>query len=268
MDEEVRLTIEIKNEKPVSLIDFSNSFLCLSDEFDKYIRQHDEEAKARDVHLFIREVKSGSIIADLIAFAPFALPLIQDANSIIKFSESLKKAFDYLLGKAQTKPDFKRKNLQNYSGILEPIAKDSAAQINFNVIVNGGIHHHFSLNSIEAKAAQNSAGREMELLKEPLIGIHEKVVLHFFQARTDPKSSTGDKGIIESIHRGPVKVIFSTDTLKARVLHQDGVNPFNSAYIVDVDVQTIDEKPVVYKIIQVHESFDLPGLEKNIKLFE
>ncbi len=267
MDEEARLTIEIRNERPVSLIDFSHSFLSLSDEFERYIRVHDEEAKARNVHLFIREVKSGSIIADLVAYAPYALPIIQEANSVIKFSEYLAAVFKFLLGKSKDKPDFKYKNLENFVGIVEPIAKDSASQYNFNTTINGNIHLHFGLNSVEANAVQNSAGREMELLKEPVSGLHEKVLLYFYQARTDPKSNVGDRVVIESIYPAPVKVIFSTDTLKARMLHS-AENPFNSAYVVDVNVETINDKPMLYKIIEVHDSFERPGPEENKELFK
>lgn len=36
---------------------------------------------------------------------------------------------------------------------------------------------------------------EINLMKEPISGIKEKVLLHWYQARNDPKSKAGDKAI-------------------------------------------------------------------------
>lgn len=40
------------------------------------------------------------------------------------------------------------------------------------------------------------------------------------------------------------------------MLHGD-LNPFTTAYVVDVKIQNVQEKPVAYKIIKLHRYFEI-----------
>jgi hypothetical protein len=111
------------------------------------------------------------------------------------------------------------------------------------------------IDSIQANAIQNGVRKRIEALKEPVAGIREQVLLYWYQARKDLKSQTGDKAVIESIDPKPVKTIFVNEDIKTRVLFESQ-NPFKLAYIVDVAIETIDNRPVVYKILHVHESME------------
>ena len=82
------------------------------------------------------------------------------------------------------------------------------------------------------------------------------VLLTWFQARNDNKSNVGNKGIIEDISKKPLNITFESDEIKEKMLHSD-INPFNVAYVVDVKIQTIQEKPAAYKIVKLHNHFDL-----------
>lgn len=183
------------------------------------------------------------------------MPFAENANTIIGFSSYLKSAYDYLTGKSPDKLQFEKGNYQNLSSIIEPIAKDKGSQINCNTTINGNVQVTINLNSLEANAAQNIAKREIDALAEPITGVHNKVLLYWYQARNDLRSTTGDKAIIESLNSNPVKVIFDNETLKQKML-SDPENIFVHAYVVDVSVETIKGKPAVYKIIDVHEKID------------
>jgi len=115
-----------------------------------------------------------------------------------------------------------------------------------------------TLNSLEANAAQNTAKREIELLHEPITGTKEKVLLYWYQARNDPRSQAGDRAIIESIYRGPVKAVFMNENVKAKML-LDTPNPFTHAYVVDVSVETVRDRPALYRILNVHEVIEKPS---------
>lgn len=91
-------------------------------------------------------------------------------------------------------------------------------------------------------------------MKEPITGIKEKVVLYWYQARNDPKSQAGDHAIIESISPGPVKAVVDEET-KSKML-SGPENPFQLGYLVDVEVETINSKPSIYKVLNIHEKFD------------
>ena len=255
MTSDAILTIEIKNREPIELVDLTRSFTSFADEYKRYLSSHEIITPVDEIKLYIKEIRTGSIIADLVALAPLALPFAENANTIIGFSTYLKSAYDYLTGKSTDKPILDRQNYQNLSNFIEPVVKDNGSQMNCHTTINGNVQLTINLNSLEANAAQNSAKREIDALAAPVTGVHDKVLLYWYQARNDPRSTTGDKAIIESIYPNPVKVIFDSELIKMKML-SDPENIFVHAYVVDVSVETIKGKPAIYKIINIHEKIE------------
>jgi hypothetical protein len=261
------LTVEINNRKPIELVDLTNSFLSLGEEYKRFIGLHPEFSEAPDVRLYIKEIKTGSVKADLIALATstgtFVAPLLSDANSVIGFAKHLKTAFDYFLGRAEQKPTLHNTEYGNLSNILEPVAKDNGSQINFITqnIDNRTVYQTFKLDSHEANEAQNLIAKEQLQLKAPETQPHKKKVLYWYQARNDMLSRAGDRGIIESISPSPVKIEFEDEAAKDAMLH-GLVNPFLTGYVVDVVVETIQGRPVLYKVVKYHGQVQPP--EQNL----
>lgn len=111
------------------------------------------------------------------------------------------------------------------------------------------------MNSLEANAAQNAIQREQLRLREPSARAHEKVLMYWWQARNDITGHAGDKAKIESIYDCPVKTLFMDDSIKSAIL-LDEPYPFKKAFIIDVVVETIEGKPMLYKITRFHEAID------------
>ena len=78
--------------------------------------------------------------------------------------------------------------------------------------------------------------------------------MYWYYARNDPKSQAGNYAIIESISKGPVKTI-TKDNLKPNMF-LDSRKIFDLAYIVDVEVETIDDMPKLYKIVNLHDIYE------------
>jgi hypothetical protein len=253
--EEYRFTIEIRNEQPIELVDLTNSLLSLADEYKRLLARSPEIVDTGETKLYVKEIRTGSIVTDLVAYAPYALPFVEHAKTIIAFGNYLKDVFNHFLGRGDVLPPMEKANYENITRIVEPIAKDHASQMNCQLVINGDIKPVIVIDSIQANAIQNGVRKKIEALKEPVAGIREQVLLYWYQARKDLKSQTGDKAVIESINPKPVKTIFVNEDIKTRVLFESQ-NPFKLAYIVDVAVETIDNKPVVYKILHVHESME------------
>lgn len=53
-----------------------------------------------------------------------------------------------------------------------------------------------------------------------------------------------------------MKLIFLTDDAKRKVLELPA-NPFQKAFLVDVDVRTAGGKPALYRIVDVKDVLDL-----------
>jgi hypothetical protein len=244
------VTLEIKNTQPIELLDLTTSLAALGNEYLRHLEYEHHDASASEVRLYVNEVKSGSVIATLMAASPQMIEIGTHALSVISFAEKLKKAYDFLTGLNKAKPkDLDKKSLQNLASIVEPIAKDSGSQLNIGVN-NGNVF--LSITSTDANAAQNAVNRLLRDDGAASTRRHDKVVLYWYQARAEATTTTGDKGVIESISEAPVKVVCVTDRLKRQMV-LDVENPFREAYIVDVSVETINGKPVVYRVLELHE---------------
>lgn len=257
MNDAVKLTIEIKNKQPVELLDLAQSMISLDDEYRRFLATGEQAGKPDEVKLYVKEIRTGSIITELVALAPYSLPFVEHADTVIEYAKHLKTLYDWFSGKSKEKPQgVEKTTLQNLSEILEPVAKDNASQINIGAVnIQGDVVVTLNLNSTEANAAQNGIRRELEAMKEPLTGIHEQVAMYWAQARNIPDNKAGDKARIESIYKGDVKVRFANDGLKATLLY-DEPYPFNKVFIVDVSVETVNDKPVLYKVLAFHEAID------------
>lgn len=248
--DEAGLTIEVKNAKPVELLDLTGSLTALANEYMRHLQRIHPEDSASEVRLYVKEIHSGSIIASLVAASPGIIQGASYLNTVVSFSTFLKKSYDFLIGKTNEKPDnLDKKTLENLNQIVEPIAKDYGSQLNINT-VTGNVY--YNITAAEANQAQNGIARLQHSDSAVTTRLHRQVLLYWFQARNDSKSTAGDKGIIESISAAPVKVICASDSIKKDMIF-DKENPFKEAYIVDVAIETINDKPMVYKIIEVHD---------------
>ncbi len=252
-----KLTFEIKNKRPVELTDLTMSLLSVAEEYRHFIERYDPEAEAQDLRLFVKEIRTGSIITELVPYVPFALPLMSamaQTNTVATFAKHIKSGVDFLLGRGKdASKQLDKTTYQNLSNLVEPVAKDGGSQLNIGT--NYG-NVYLQVDSVEANAIQNAATRAIADLREPEKGLHEKVLLRWYQARADAASQSGDRGIIESISPAAVKVICATDRIKSQMILRDE-NPFKEVFIVDVMVDTVNGKPALYKVLAVHDRFEL-----------
>lgn len=251
--ENTMLQIRINNTQPIDLIDYAQSMLNLGNEYSDFINKTDIHVSSEDIKLYVKEIRTGSIITELVAIAPSLFPFMEHSNTVLDFANHLKVTFNYLLGKGEKPIELDKDCLKRISKFVEPIANDSGSVLQVDASNNKGeIHIH--LNSEKANAIQNRVHKELEKMKEPVIGLHRQVVLYWSQARNDNKQ--GDKAVIESISNKEVKVIYGTEELKHKMIHEQP-HIFDTAYVVDVYVETIKDKPVLYKITAFHDTIDL-----------
>lgn len=232
------LIIHIKNAEPIELKDFAVSMNALACEYE---HKHKGEVK-----LLIKEIRQGSIIAKLITAGVAILPFAEHANAILDFGNHLMNILSYLRGeKTDNPPPLTQQSLTNINKFVEPIAKDSGSVVQIE-----GSNNMIIINSAQAADIQKNALSELSKLNTPLTGIQKNVLLYFRQARADNRQ--GDKGVIEAISNKEIKVIFDTPELKNRMIHQ-AERIFGKAYLVDVNVQTVNDKPALYTVVNFHE---------------
>lgn len=257
LDFSSKLEITIRNEKPVVLVDLTLALLAVGQQFESFIENETAEYPSAGSELFIKEVRSGSIVVELIAQAIPVVPLLWQGGSLVEWVGHAKSTIEWLNGKLDKPPkDVSKQDLRQWNNILEPVAKDHGSQLNFTVSNGGQVVNQFFINSEQANAAQNSIRRELGRLEEPDDHTQRKRVMVWYQTKFDESSQTGNKAVIESITKAPVKVIFENNAVKKAMLSGDQRFPkpwHELAYIVDVRVQTVQGIPKVYTIINYYD---------------
>lgn len=255
---DIRLIIEIQNKQPLELLDLTKSFVSLASQFNNYVGKHGDSKEDREAKLYVKEIRSGSVILELIELATIGvLPFLENVNTVVGFADYLKTAYNFFIGKSEVKPDLEVSDYKELSQIINPVANDNGSQINISTTVNGNVELHVHLSSLETNAIQNVFQKELKQLKVPEVAdeTETSVLLTWYQARNDMKSSVGNKGTIESLSKKPMNITFDDDTLKDKMLH--GENPFTTVFVVDVKLQNVGGKLVAYKVVKLHESFEI-----------
>ncbi len=251
------LTIDFKNTRPVELLDLTASLQALGEEYVEFVNLRGFDPQAGNVRLYISELRSGSIIAELKSLVDQASFVLDHADIFAAFVTNLNDLTQFFLGRsASPSVQVSKPEAARLSQFVEPVAKDGGSQI--FLTVNGDVTAPITinLNSQDANVIQNRVRRYLGP-PIPSQGLFEKEVLYLVQVRADTKSKVGDRGVIERFSAKPVKLEFMNEAAKRTVL--DEAHPFDRAYVVDGRAGTVDGEPVLYKIYAVHEALDRPS---------
>lgn len=241
--------VVIKNSEPVELIEYTKSLMALSSEFISYCKDNNLDMN-NEVKLYIKEVKSGSIISDLIAYAPAVFPCIEYANTVMDFQKHLSEIFDYFRGKIKERPSLSQKTLNNIENLMMPAINDNKGSISFDIVKGDKVINNYFISNTDQNLIQNKVRNEkLKILTED--EIIRDVSFYWFQARKSEKN-IADKGIIEKVSKQPIKVIMSPE-MKKRMISG---NLFELTYIVDAKIIMAKGKIVAYNIIDLKEVID------------
>ena len=263
-----RIVYRLDARAPIAVDDLASSLLSFSSAYQDYIRKEEPFDVESSAKLHIVKLTRGSIIAELAAIASqggfqLAPSLTIDTakeiagalNSVGGFIKQLSSVYDFFssVGTPPGTPPTKEQATK-VSQMVRPVASDNASQLMITVAGDLNIHPTIIINSEKANAIQNRIQKYISPAI-PENGICKDVLLRLVQVRNDFRHHVGDLGIIESISKKAVKLWFSSENVKTNVIEQ--AYPFKMGYIVDVDVQTVDGDPKIYKILNVKHAFDL-----------
>lgn len=257
---ESKLTITIQNKTPIELVDFTDSLKSLAESYYKFILESDEFSLNKEAKLYVKEVKTGSIITVLTDMIPAVIPFVENSNSIIEFTKFIKSTFDYFSGISKIKSkEFDLKDCSNFSNIINPIAKDYGS----NMVFTGDFNNceiNFMVDSSKANSIKNGIQKEKIKIKQPRSIIKNNVMFYWDSIKNDVKTSvTMDKGFIDSLNDDAMKVYFEDDGLKAQMIESEE-NPFHFFYLVDVEIMTVRDVPVAYKILNIKDKSERTDL--------
>ena len=267
------LSIKIENVNPVSLADLTLSLLDISNQYTSYCKRERLPVNVYDNQLYIREARQGSLIIDLITPVLQLLPVINNTDILLGFANFLFNSYEFFLGKKETPPiNYTRKDLQQIKNSLNTTSYDRyGAKYHLDVHDGATVIFNQTINNIEAGAIQNGITKRLIEMGELIQTEYSKVMMTWYQARFDLAKDVGDWAIINKIYPDkPVKVIFDNKKTKNAIMLKNEKYPdcemnlpirrdlrnfflwHELAYIVDVEVDLVNDKPKVYKIMNCY----------------
>jgi len=248
-----KLVFELKNSRPIELADLTKSLTAVANQYRRYVIReslHDEsEAK-----LYVKEVRDGSTIVELFSYVQVHQGAITSAittsTAIIGFGAYLKKTYAEI--RDGKKPaDLTVKDLNDLRAVLEPTAKDPNGQVVIHADHGHTVQVSIDLKSSDANVVQNQATRIIDEMQEAdQLKFNKRAFYWDVASKGEPRAS--DKGVIESIENKPVHVVFDDVSIKDAMVGGKA-HPFNTTYVVDVELMTVRGKTKAYKITKLHE---------------
>lgn len=260
VSDEMQVVIELRNGKPVELVEFANSMIAFGSEYTDYLVRAGAAGSVPDAKLYIRDIREGSIVATLGALASVTVPMFEQVNVVFDYAVYFSQCLKWLRDRAGARPDMDKGTLNNITKFVQPVTQDSNGVLNIGTINNNGeLHLHFSAPHADANAIQNAAQQELKLLGQSVSGPRDRVALYWAQASNTEKNRPADKARIDSIYDKPVRVIFEDESMKRAMLF-DEPHAFQKVFIVDVQVESVGMKPVSYRVTRLHEVIDKSDL--------
>lgn len=277
-DEGAHVRFRLETKQPIALSDFVSAFIGVGSQFEKFVAREHPDLKA-DSEFFVKEVRSGSIEADLVAWvqqmapaaifvAPHAIDYIDKAQILEKFVNDLRARLGTYFRPNGRIDDASKGDLSDFLKTTAAIANDpdGAAELEAAAFEDGKrkVRAAFKFKTKEARAAEQQISDHRRAMENVSAADHERVLMHFVRPSielTKTHKRTGERAIIEAIHPKALAVVYASDLARERVFHEmreAESNIFRVVFDVDVNVEMMNGRPVAYRIMHVHSVIDAP----------
>ncbi|MFT3966847.1 MAG: hypothetical protein QM690_13300 [Sphingobium sp.] len=250
MTESGSIIVKYENKRPIDLLDFTASLAAFGDEFKNFAgiaTLFDTEPR-----LFIREMRPGSVVAELFYWAqqvPILAEWQEHREIAAAFMVNWQETLQLILNLGDGAKNLPKGTVKNARTMVEPVAKDGGSQMNFIATEGGTVNVNFNLTSTQAGAiaynAQHLLGaqpvEDMRFENEPMV---------LWQMRDGPPARAGDMGRIDRFSDKPKKLTFATDATKNALLNREE-HPFSLIYFVSGVARTAGGKLASYHIYTV-----------------
>jgi len=274
------IRVKLATDEPVALSDFVGSFVGLGNQFEKFIALEHPELKAES-EIFVKEVRSGSIEADLVPWlvaggatllgaASRAAEIIETGKTLAGFVRSLAKRLSPYFNPGGRSPDASASDLADFLKATAAIAQDpkSSATIEAAVFEDGErkVRAAFTFTSADARRAEQELSAHRRELEAKTDENQGRVLLQFVRPSVEagkPGKRGGERGVIASIAKRPLPVLYASTLAEERMRHEKiqlQGNIFRALFDVSVNVEhSANGRPRAYRITEVHAVIEDSG---------
>jgi hypothetical protein len=265
----VVLTLTINNSEPIELSDFVGAFTSIAQEYRRSLKLNVDFED--DATIYVKEVRAGSIIADLVPIIAPVLPIIathaEQVWQTVQFVKKWGERISSLAG-GVVPSGFGKSDLKIFADATAAIARDPNASSTLEAATfedgKREVRAAFKFSTKQAKIVNQTIEGEYRRLEDSSSDTHLRVAMYF--TRSDVKDApkdkrSGERVIVPEISGKDLPIIYASDLAEQRVKHEireADDNIYKKGFEVDLLIVKRGEKPIVYKITHVHSVFDLP----------
>lgn len=265
MTDQAHLTLRIETERPIELAEFVGTFVGIGNLFERFEEgeRPDDESSTR---FYVREVRAGSILGDLVPYAAgaggslgLAAAGIKYANDIAKFVETYGKLMKRFFKRGGRQPEASKSDLTDYLKTVQAIAHDPAANMTMTAFDDGETRAVFAFGTSEAREAETNILEQRAEMDATTAADHSRVLMRFVRPSAEtgkPGRKGGERAIIDRISPSARAVLYASDLAEQRMRHElktaEG-NVFKLLFDVDVNVEVgATGKPLAYRVTAMH----------------
>ena len=265
----IHLILRIDAKQPIELSAFVGAFTSLSNEFDRHIKDSNPDLKS-DAKIFVREIRQGSIEADMFPALTVLAGVISQMDQMIIVEEFVRlwgRRLSELIASKNGAPNSKSE-LKDWANATEAMANDpdgtSTLEAAYFEDGKKQIKAAYKFTSIDARKAQSHIEEKKAELDKKSNADHERVLMVFTRSdinSVDVGKRSGEMVKVEAVNTKSLPLKYGSSLAEERIKHEireADDNIFKKGFSVDVNVELINNKPAVYSVTNVHQVFDLP----------
>jgi len=218
--EPAHIILRIDTKEPIEIGDFVSAFTSLASQYEKFIKaEYPEYASEADV--YVKEVRAGSIIADLFPLLTIAAPFISDMDKILIVDQFIRTyggrlaSFFQIGGRL---PDASKSDLKDFNGTVAAIARDpdASAQLEAAYFEDGKkkIKAAFRFTTPQARLALEQIQAQKREIEHQAQADHERVLMRFTRPDINMANlhkRSGERVIIEEVSPRYLALIYASE---------------------------------------------------------
>lgn len=264
------IILNLDTRQPIELGAFVGTFVAMGNDYERFISERglDDRAEAR---IFIKEVRAGSIEADLLPWLSVYAPFISEMDKAIIVEDFVRRwgarLAALLRGDETVLPDTSGE-LKDWARMVEAIATDpdGKASIKAAVYEDGKreIKAAVEFDTQQARQAMVSIEARRRELERQGVEQKERVLMVFTRSDVndaDLNKRSGERVKIEELSEKPLALMYGSELAEERIKHEireRDDNVYKKGFVVDVLVKLRNGKPVAYSVTTLHDVIDLP----------
>ncbi|MGB5091678.1 MAG: hypothetical protein WBN97_00005, partial [Parvibaculum sp.] len=249
------IQVTLETSEAIEISDFIGAFASIGSQYDRFMRNEHPDL-APDAKIYVKQVRHGSIIAELL---PVIMQTVQVVDSALIIDSFLRRISGVI--NAYKLPNVRIENIQkselkDVMDGLAAIANDPNGRADIkSIMIEGGetnVRAAIQFNSSESRAIIENMREHLRMIEHHEDTPKVMVLMKFFQSNlknADLEKRSGEQVIIPSVSEKPRPLVYASENAKSRIKHEiadsEG-NIYKKGFYVDVMVDMDGSRIAAY----------------------